>query len=358
MATAKQEAANRANAQRSTGPKTEEGKANSRVNAYRHGMASEHPLVETTRSPLDQERKALWMKQFKVEDSFRESLVDMMVAARNQLEVCWAEQSVLEQNHALRAEKVWDLDRRDEAYEIAEQLHANPWRTARKLERTPHGINLLIDILVRLDGILHANGKLSSDQRELLLDALGVHPELRDGPTEIDPPLDVIDKIAWISGAISGEVDRLESYIADGLDEINDEAREMASQGSGAIFTAKSTLLQRYIRDAERRFYRAQRALNVLREPLTQAETTAPNDAKSTAQPKPKKALPPEALEDDDFAMEIEDRFVASIQREAEAVIAAQRVESAADLVVPSVVLDEAPSSRNQQQATKRHWSS
>src|ERR1041385_702305 len=41
MTTDRQIAANRANAQKSTGPKTEGGKSRSRRNAYRHGLAAE-----------------------------------------------------------------------------------------------------------------------------------------------------------------------------------------------------------------------------------------------------------------------------------------------------------------------------
>src|SRR3954447_17446262 len=52
MATAKQIAANRANAQRSTGPTTAMGKATSSRNAYRHGLSSPLPLGQATWSEV------------------------------------------------------------------------------------------------------------------------------------------------------------------------------------------------------------------------------------------------------------------------------------------------------------------
>jgi hypothetical protein len=53
MASQKQIAANRANAQRSTGPKTAMGKMKSSRNAYRHGLSWSSPCNVATASEVD-----------------------------------------------------------------------------------------------------------------------------------------------------------------------------------------------------------------------------------------------------------------------------------------------------------------
>ena len=59
MATAKQVAANRANAARSTGPRTPAGRAKSSRNAFRHGLSLSLPLPRDLTTATEIERLAL-----------------------------------------------------------------------------------------------------------------------------------------------------------------------------------------------------------------------------------------------------------------------------------------------------------
>jgi hypothetical protein len=59
MATEKQIAANRANAKRSTGPKTEDGRRASSRNALRHGMCRDLPVDESNPTKVDNLVRAL-----------------------------------------------------------------------------------------------------------------------------------------------------------------------------------------------------------------------------------------------------------------------------------------------------------
>jgi hypothetical protein len=64
MASEKQLVANRANAKRSTGPKTETGKAQSRMNAHKHGLTAETIVIS------DEDPKAFDMLRAELEEEY------------------------------------------------------------------------------------------------------------------------------------------------------------------------------------------------------------------------------------------------------------------------------------------------
>jgi hypothetical protein len=82
MATEKQIAANRANAKRSTGPKTMAGRLKSSRNAYRHGFSGPLPFDPATLAKVDALARALAGKE-----ADQESLLSASEFARAQLEL-------------------------------------------------------------------------------------------------------------------------------------------------------------------------------------------------------------------------------------------------------------------------------
>ena len=67
MATAAQIAANRANAQKSTGPKSEAGKARSAMNALKHGLCAEKLLIDEEEREAWEELRADYLARLRPE---------------------------------------------------------------------------------------------------------------------------------------------------------------------------------------------------------------------------------------------------------------------------------------------------
>jgi glycosyltransferase involved in cell wall biosynthesis len=97
MATERQIAANRANAQKSTGPKTAAGRLKSSRNAYRHGLSCPLPLDPAVSEKLDAIAQALIR-----EDTTEEQATSAAEFARAQLELL--------RIRAIRAEMTRDID--------------------------------------------------------------------------------------------------------------------------------------------------------------------------------------------------------------------------------------------------------
>jgi hypothetical protein len=79
MASVKQIEANRANAKRSTGPRTRAGNARSRLNSWKHGLTAEEiTVVGEDPRKFEALRAELW-KQFQPEEGLDSVLVDLLM---------------------------------------------------------------------------------------------------------------------------------------------------------------------------------------------------------------------------------------------------------------------------------------
>ena len=75
-------AANRANAQLSTGPRTPEGKTASSQNACKHGILARHTLFDKEDPQELEEFRTVFYNKFQPADDYETSLVDLMIDAK------------------------------------------------------------------------------------------------------------------------------------------------------------------------------------------------------------------------------------------------------------------------------------
>ena len=248
----------RANALKSTGPKTDEGKSVSRLNAVTHGLAALLPEAIDESPTLLDERKAKWRPELRPVGDVQESLFTEVVIGSIRVQRCQNTFLALCDQHGERARLVWDGDRRRDAAELATGLARNPQAVASRLASTPHGCDLMLQMWLGLKSSLDRHKTWTDRQRSIALDLLGIHPDLRDSETPVDPSKgDIYEARQTL---IAAETDRLTAARerTRGLDA---SERAMAEKTLGVEFTKPMQLLDRYERNAYRRYQLGLKAL-------------------------------------------------------------------------------------------------
>ena len=137
--------ANRQNAQRSTGPRTAEGKDRSRRNALKHGLAGEGVVViESDRDEIDARARAL-----EADLAPKSPLGALMIAKLATLSVR-AERAADRESAAIagrvrHAVDDFDDERLDRVDALFDSLADDPRRALRRLKRMPEGVDRLVD---------------------------------------------------------------------------------------------------------------------------------------------------------------------------------------------------------------------
>ena len=181
MASERQIEANRKKASKSTGPKTESGKAKSRANATRHGLAVESTEVEIGLSPEFLERRARWAAEQKPSGEAAEWALDRAVAATLRIERCERTLDAYITTSRARASLAWDEDRAAEAARLGAKLADDPALVSRELETSRAGAQWLVVAWLDLAETLEAGKDWSEAEVDRSLDLLGFAREFRDG---------------------------------------------------------------------------------------------------------------------------------------------------------------------------------
>jgi hypothetical protein len=292
--------ANIANAQKSTGPKTAEGKARSRANAYKHGLAGEGVVQSPEEAAEVAHRYAELVAELKPADVVSEILVHQIASTSLRLERA-AEQEAdhirRRQRHAVAEH---DQAMKAEADALIAGLDDDPATSARRLLRTPEGIEAAIATWLGLKADLQRDSPRSWTARhgEVAVNLTGrqlgdvpVAPFERISNAAIGDfgllarsegeGLDDEDRQNWaktrLAAMIDDEVEALRACF-ENLDHEAFELDRIEAPGRALFDPGKeATLARRYEAAAERGLFRALRDLQKRQKEQDQGVTVSPD---------------------------------------------------------------------------------
>jgi hypothetical protein len=217
--------ANRRNAQKSTGPRTVEGKLASRANALTHGLCSVVIVPES--AELVQKRAEEIYEAFKPYTDYQAWQVDRAAIITVRIDRIERMERRIRDKICLRAELTWDDDRRLEAEVLGGKLSKRPAETVEMLRRTPHGCEWLMG---RWALLAHAadtqkDHEWTPEQTSLAFDLLATPALFRVGKpgTSVDFHGNVLDKADESAAVARRMVDELMEHreVVRGLDDVN-----------------------------------------------------------------------------------------------------------------------------------------
>jgi hypothetical protein len=254
MTTERQIEANRINASRSSGPKSASGKARSRANATKHGMAGESAIEVATDAEFH-ERRAKWAAEQRPVGEAGHWALDRVVAATFRIERCEhaLDQVVAESRE--RATMAWEEDRQVEAATAFARLARDPVLASRQLRASLAGVGLLVEAWLGLVAALEV-GDWSESEASSALDLLGAAADLRSGRTLIDDP-EGGNPIPYRRELAFEEIERLESLRDESMAPLDRMDHRRAMAGDLAVLSKPARLVLRYERDAWRRYNQA-----------------------------------------------------------------------------------------------------
>ena len=245
MASEAQILANRNNAQKSTGPRTDAGKRRSRANALKHGLCASVVVPESLE--LIQARALEMFDSLAPQDEYqtwlsnRVALLTIRVGRSERMErrardkVC------------LRALLSWDVDREAEVERLGAKLAGRPEEVSQELRRTKHGCEWLIR---RWKMLAHAadSKPWTDDQTRLAFDLLGTPLAFREGNRpglELDDTGRVSDEATDPAAVARRQIEALEGQ-RDLVAEIDEVERHLAESDLSHDSDAECRRLRRY----------------------------------------------------------------------------------------------------------------
>ena len=265
-ATQKQIHANRLNAQKSTGPKTKEGKGQSRRNALRHGLTGKGVVIPDDMKAKVDRRINMFATKFEPDDDYQEWLVERAALASVRVDCCVKVDESRLAERRRHAFTDWDKARDIQVAQWAEALDERPAEALRELKGMAEGCDWLHDQWDDLREVLDEAGTWDERQAEHALKMLGgsssvllssYQRQFRDQAQAARCGPDADEARAWLKEFAEAEMARL-TTLGDELWERQD-APDRADAPHLALFdfSAEGRRLHQYEAAAERTLNRA-----------------------------------------------------------------------------------------------------
>jgi len=246
--------ANRRNAGKSTGPKSEEGKARAGQNARTHGLTAVKGAVGAEEDAIREARVAAFRDQFRPRDDWQDFLVDQVAGVSLRLGRIERVEARLREVAAWRAENLWDEDRRLEAEKVGANLERDPAKVVATLRRSPQGCDWLIERWAALARVADASGGRgwTEDHARTALDLMGTPESSRVGP--IGALIDEKGQTRGPAALARGQVAELQS-LRELVAEADEVDRALVEAGLSDVPSREVANLRRYERAAQRQLY-------------------------------------------------------------------------------------------------------
>ena len=208
-------AANRRNAKRSTGPRTEAGKLNSRRNAIKHGLRATQLVAEDPQ--LVEQRACDWFQAMPPQNLHECWVIDEMALTSLRIDRVERMERRTRDLRRLEAELNWEDHQRILVEEIAANLANAPASVVERLRMTPQGCDWLIERWSMLAHAAQTNHTWTEPQAQLAFNLLAIPSEFRD--------LRLIGTTLDSKGNVTSQVDNL-AELADQQINLLNERRE------------------------------------------------------------------------------------------------------------------------------------
>ncbi len=145
MTNAQRAKQNRANAEHSTGPKTEEGKNVSRGNALKHGLTAELLTLPGENSEEIREQADAWVEALRPASHDEDFLVEQIAISALKMKRCVNAEAAIVAEQIRNAKIVWTHERGERQLNLIRMFRKDPVRAVFEMKHSADGVSWLIE---------------------------------------------------------------------------------------------------------------------------------------------------------------------------------------------------------------------